>query len=37
VFAQRWFSDPAYPSNLPGVWDHFRGHLREGGSACTIA
>jgi endoglucanase len=33
VFAQRWFSDPNYPNNLPGVWDHFWGYLKKGGTA----
>jgi aryl-phospho-beta-D-glucosidase BglC (GH1 family) len=33
VFAQRWFSDPTYPSNLPGVWDSFWGYLKKGGTA----
>jgi endoglucanase len=33
VAPQRWFSDPAYPTNLPGVWDHFWGYLKKGGTA----
>jgi endoglucanase len=24
---QPWFRDPAFPANLPGVWDHFWGYL----------
>jgi endoglucanase len=24
---QPWFRDPAFPSNLPAVWDHFWGYL----------
>ena len=27
VFPQDWFSDPAYPDNLPAVWDSFWGYL----------
>jgi endoglucanase len=33
VAQQPWFSDPAYPTNLPGVWDHFWGYLKKGGTA----
>ncbi|MFD8498059.1 cellulase family glycosylhydrolase [Amycolatopsis sp. NPDC059657] len=29
VFPQPWFSDPAFPSNLPGLWDHFFGYLKK--------
>ncbi len=24
---QPWFNDPAFPNNLPAVWDHFWGYL----------
>jgi endoglucanase len=24
---QPWFDDPSFPANLPGVWDHYWGHL----------
>ena len=27
VYGQSWFSDPGYPSNLPGVWDTNWGYL----------
>jgi endoglucanase len=27
VFAQTWFSDPAFPANMPALWDHFFGYL----------
>ena len=33
VFAQTWFSDPAYPANLPAVWDPHWGYLRRTGVA----
>ena len=36
VAPQRWFSDPAYPTNLPGVWDHFWGYLKKGGTAPVL-
>jgi endoglucanase len=29
VFAQPWFSDPAFPANLPALWDHFFGYLQK--------
>ncbi|SEC70163.1 endoglucanase [Amycolatopsis tolypomycina] len=29
VFAQKWFSDPAFPANLPALWDHFFGYLHK--------
>jgi endoglucanase len=29
VFAQKWFSDPAFPANLPALWDHFFGYLQK--------
>ncbi len=28
VYPQPWFSDPNYPNNLPGVWDHYWGYLK---------
>lgn len=33
VFAQPWFSDPAYPANLPAVWDATWGYLVKQGIA----
>jgi endoglucanase len=27
VHRQSWFDDPAYPANLPAIWDHFWGYL----------
>lgn len=27
VYAQKWFSDPAYPANLPAVWDKNWGYI----------
>jgi endoglucanase len=27
IYPQTWFSDPAYPNNLPAVWDQFWGYL----------
>jgi endoglucanase len=33
VYAQAWFSDPAYPANLPGVWDAAWGYLVKQGIA----
>lgn len=27
VYAQRWFSDPTYPNNLPAVWDQYWGYI----------
>jgi hypothetical protein len=27
VYNQRWFSDPAYPENLPAVWDQYWGFI----------
>jgi mannan endo-1,4-beta-mannosidase len=29
VFAQPWFSDPAFPANMPALWDHFFGYLEK--------
>jgi endoglucanase len=36
VYAQRWFSDPSYPSNLPAVWDQFWGYLHHGDVAPVL-
>jgi endoglucanase len=36
VFAQRWFADPSYPANLPGVWDEFWGYLHWGAVAPVL-
>ncbi len=33
VFAQPWFSDPAYPNNLPAVWDAAWGSVAKSGTA----
>ncbi len=33
LFAQKWFSDPAYPANLPSVWDRNWGYLQKQGIA----
>src|SRR5258706_2222379 len=33
VYAQTWFSDPAYPNNLPAVWDAAWGYLAKTGAA----
>ena len=33
VASQPWFSDPSYPGNLPGVWDHYWGYLKKAGTA----
>ncbi|UII27504.1 cellulase family glycosylhydrolase [Fulvivirga maritima] len=27
VFPQDWFTDPAFPSNMPGIWDEHFGYL----------
>ncbi|MEM8902891.1 MAG: cellulase family glycosylhydrolase [Actinomycetota bacterium] len=29
VFRQPWFDDPAFPDNLPGIWDRFWGYLEQ--------
>ena len=29
VFPQTWFSDPAFPANMPALWDHFFGYLKK--------
>lgn len=33
LFPQKWFSDPAYPANLPAVWDKNWGYLQKQGIA----
>lgn len=33
VYAQKWFSDPSYPANLPQVWDSHWGYLAKQGTA----
>jgi endoglucanase len=27
VFEQEWFKDPAFPANMPAIWDYFWGYL----------
>jgi endoglucanase len=27
VYHQTWFDDPAYPANMPAIWDHYWGYL----------
>lgn len=27
VYHQKWFDDPTFPANLPGIWDSFWGYL----------
>jgi endoglucanase len=36
VAAQSWFNDPTYPSNLPGVWNHFWGYLKQSRTAPVL-
>ncbi len=33
IFNQTWFSDPAYPANMPGLWDRWWGYLDNDGIA----
>ena len=33
LYPQRWFSDPAYPANLPAVWDKDWGYIQKQGIA----
>ena len=33
LFAQKWFSDPAYPANLPALWDKNWGYIQKRGIA----
>ncbi|AXJ11793.1 glycosyl hydrolase family 5 [Arthrobacter sp. PM3] len=36
LFAQKWFSDPNYPNNLPAVWDANWGYLQKQGIAPVL-
>jgi endoglucanase len=36
LFAQKWFSDPAYPANLPSVWERNWGYLQKQGIAPVL-
>ena len=36
VYAQRYFSDPGYPNNLPAIWDRYWGYLFRGGNAPVL-
>jgi len=36
VYAQPYFSDPAYPANLPAVWDKYWGSLFRTGTAPVL-
>jgi hypothetical protein len=36
VFAQKYFSDPTYPNNLPAVWDKNWGYLFRTGTAPVL-
>jgi len=36
VYAQKWFSDPNYPNNLPAVWDANWGYLFRQGTAPVL-
>jgi endoglucanase len=29
IYPQKWFSDPTFPANLPGVWDSHWGYLQK--------
>jgi endoglucanase len=33
LFAQKWFSDPSYPNNLPALWDANWGYIQKQGIA----
>ena len=33
LFPQKWFSEPAYPANLPAVWDKNWGYIQKQGIA----
>lgn len=33
LYGQKWFSDPAYPANLPSVWDKNWGYIQKQGIA----
>ena len=36
LFAQKWFSDPNYPNNLPAVWDANWGYIQKQGIAPVL-
>jgi endoglucanase len=36
VFNQPWFGDPAYPSNLPGIWDTYWAYLHKNNVAPVL-
>lgn len=36
LYAQKWFSDPAYPNNLPSVWDRNWGYIQKQGIAPVL-
>ncbi|MET1007756.1 MAG: glycoside hydrolase family 5 protein [Propionibacteriaceae bacterium] len=36
IFPQSWFSDPAYPDNLPAQWDKTWGYLQQSGVAPVL-
>ena len=36
LFAQKWFSDPSYPNNLPAVWDANWGYIQKQGIAPVL-
>jgi len=36
IYPQTWFADPAYPRDLPGVWDRNWGYLQKQNSAPVL-
>jgi len=36
LYPQKWFSDPAYPANLPAVWDKNWGYIQKQGIAPVL-
>jgi endoglucanase len=36
VFAQSWFNDPAFPQNMPALWDGWWGELESSGAAPVV-
>jgi endoglucanase len=36
VWAQSWFTDPAFPANLPALWDKQWGYLAKSGQAPVL-
>lgn len=36
LYAQKWFSDPNYPNNLPAVWDANWGYIQKQGIAPVL-